>query len=90
MESRPRENSSEDAANEADLLWTQHNAGLNIVFAWGRRDHYPGIGGGTLEELGDESPHTGIPGRKACASTRSCQMAMALRPRPTASTISSR
>ena len=32
---------------------------------WGRRDHYPGIGGGTLEELGDESPHTGIPGRKA-------------------------
>ena len=31
MESRPRENSSEDAAHEADLLRTQHNAGLNIV-----------------------------------------------------------
>ena len=30
-----------------------------------RRDHYPGLGGGTLPELGDESPHTGIAGRKA-------------------------
>ena len=60
-------------------------------FAWGCRDHYPGIGGGTLEELGDESPHTGIPGRKAVRIDQILPDGHpALRPRPTASTISSR
>ena len=35
MERAPSDNSGADAADEADLPGTQHNAGLNIVFFMG-------------------------------------------------------
>ena len=37
---------------------------LRLLARSGRDDH-PGLGGGALSELGDETPHTGIAGRKA-------------------------
>ena len=68
----------------------QHNAGVNIVLTRGRRDDARAPTVGCCRSLTTKRRTLTLPAAKPCSSTSSCQMAMALRPRPMASAMSSR